>query len=147
MLILCLALGACDQDEPSKKSDVKTKMDADALLLKDIARAGPEFERRLMANIHVQDGLLIVHDPVLHGLATYVLPLNSSWVISCGIGLSVVLGNSVSGDGTSVGNEIQINLTLGMIDQKDCDVLGPRLGKTLKTILNEGGQAARAPPP
>jgi hypothetical protein len=110
-------------------------MEAEELLLKDVARAGSELEQRLTASIQAQDGLLIVHDPVMGQVVSYVLPANSSWFIRCGIGLSVVLGNGVTGDGSSVGNDINLHLLYGIIDQKDCAVLGPRLGKRMRAIL------------
>jgi hypothetical protein len=131
--LLCLALGACEQTEPPKSTE-KTRLDADAVLLKDIARAGVELEQRLAASIQYQDGLLLVHDPVIGQIVSYVLPANAPWVMTCGIGLSVVLGSSVTGDGSSVGNDVEVHLTYGKIDQKDCAVLGPRLGQRLKAI-------------
>jgi hypothetical protein len=138
-LLLCLALGACEQTEPPKSKE-KTALDSDRLLLKDVAVAGQEFERRLVASVRHQDGLLLVSDPVMGRIQSYVLPANTPWVIACGIGLSVVLGSSVSGDGSSAGNDVQVHLTYGMIDQKDCAVLGPRLGQRLKSIV-QGDQA------
>jgi hypothetical protein len=141
-LVLCLALVACDKGEQTEKSAASEMLEADALLLKDIGRAAPELERRLMASIQVQDGLLLVRDPVLGGFGElYVLPANSSWVLSCGIaGLSVVFGNSVSGasvsgESTSLGNDIELRLVLASIDKKDCANLGLRLGKRLKATL------------
>jgi hypothetical protein len=146
-LVLCLALGACGQSVPPKKSNAQERRDADALLLKDVVLAGPELEQRLTASIQVQDGLIIVHDPVIGQIESYVLPASSSWTISCGFaGLSVALGNSVSGgsisgEATSLGNDIELRLAEARIDQKDCAVLGPRLGKRLKAIL-QGDQSA-----
>jgi hypothetical protein len=133
-LVLCLTLGACEQTEP--KSDARS--DADAVMLKDIQLAGTELERRLTASVRNQDGLIVTHEL---GDASYydyyLLSANSSWAISCGFGLSVVLGNYVSRDG----NEIKIQLTDTLIDPRDCAVLGPRLGKRLNAIL-QGDQSA-----
>ena len=144
-LVLTLALGACEQSVPPKKSAAKERMDADAVLLKDIASAGLEFERRLTTSISVEDGLLIVRDPIMGKFELNVMPANSPWVISCGYGLSVVLGTTVSGisirgENTNLGNDIQLQLTEAKIDQKDCDVLGRLLGKRLKIIL-QGDQS------
>jgi hypothetical protein len=127
-LALTLALGACEQSEPPKES-AKMKMYADTVLLKDVALAGSELEQRLRASIQAQDGLIIVHDPIMKDLESYVLPPSSSWIISCGFGLSVGIGIGNSE------NDIQLQLTEATIDQKDCAVLGPRLGKRLKAIL------------
>jgi hypothetical protein len=135
-LVLCLALVACDDSEHTEKSAATKIMDADALLLKDVERAGPELERRLMENIQVQDGLLMVRDPVFGEVGQlYVLPVNSPWTLSCGIGLSVIFGNSVSGDSTSLSNDIELHLVRVRVDKKDCNVLGLRLGKRLKATL------------
>jgi hypothetical protein len=148
-MALCLALGACEQSGPPKKSIAQERRDADALLLKDVVLAGPELEQRLTAIIQVQDGLIIVHDPVIEQFVSYVLPASSSWTISCGLtGLSVVLGNSVSGgsvsgEAASFGNDVELRLAEARIDQKDCAVLGPRLGKRLKAML----QADQSVPP
>jgi hypothetical protein len=132
--MICLALAACEKDEQTEKSAAKTIMDADALLLKDIEQAGPELEKRLMAGIRIQDGLIIVQEPPI---GFYVLPANSPWMLSCGIGISVVFGSSVNGDSTSVGNEVELHLARSFISQKDCGVIGPRLGKRLKSALQD----------
>jgi hypothetical protein len=134
LLMLLLWLCACGQNEPRKNPATKSKMGEDVALLQDVTRAGPELERRLMASIRVQDGLLLVNDPVIGHLVSYVMPANSPWVLSCGIGLSVVFGNSVSGERSSVGNDVEVRLTQEIVAQKDCAVLGPRLGRHLMAI-------------
>jgi hypothetical protein len=142
--VLVLAIGltliGCGQEEPIKQSTSSNpKRDADALLLKDLARAGLELEQRLAASIQVQDGLLMIRDPVIKDL--YVLPASSSWTLSCGFGgLSIVFGNSISGalipqDVSSVGNDIELRLTDAKIDETDCTDLGLRLGKRLRATL------------
>lgn len=137
-VVLCLALGACGQSAPSKKTAAQEKREADALLFKDIATAEPELERRLMASIRVEDGLLLVRSTILGELLLNVLPTNSPWVISCGLtGLSVVLGTSVKGEDT---DDIKLYLSFATIDKKDCDIIGPRLGRRLRTIL-QGNQS------
>lgn len=115
--------------------------DQDAALFKDIERAGPELERRLLASVSVQDGLVLVHDPIMGKVVSYVLPTSSPWVISCGIGLSVIFGSAVSGDGSSIGNEVEIHLSLDFIEQDKCAVLAPRLGRRLKALLQERGNS------
>jgi hypothetical protein len=108
----------------------------DDLLMKDIGVAGPELERRLSASIRVEDGLVTVKDPLLGSIQSHFLPATTPWVLSCGIGgISVAFGTSISGDGTSVGNDVEVRLGYAMFDEKACAVLGPRLGKQLRAIL------------
>jgi hypothetical protein len=57
-----------------------------------------------------------------------VLSPNSPWILTCGVsGISIVFGASVSGQG-STSNDVEINLAYNSVDEKDCTVLGPRLG-------------------
>jgi hypothetical protein len=49
--------------------------------------------------------------------------------------MSLVFGAFVSGDGTSTRNDIEIYLAFGFIEQKDCAVLGPRIAKRLRALL------------
>src|SRR5262249_47974867 len=105
-------------------------------------RVGPELERRLRASISVQEGLLVVRDPIIGKFQSYFLPSTSPWVIHCGSGLSIVFGTSVTGYGSQTGNDVEVDLLYGVIDEKSCATLGPRIGKQLKSML-ESEQAAR----
>jgi hypothetical protein len=87
-LLLCLGLEACDESKPQQTSK-PSAVNEDAALLKDVGRASAELERRLLKSVSVQDGLVIIREPLSAGFFTYVLPATSPWVISCGIGLSV----------------------------------------------------------
>src|SRR5271167_4484065 len=126
-IALCFLLAGCDRGEAPKKSEAQLKLDEDTALLKDTARAGPELERRLLASVQVQDGIVAVRDPVMRAIETNFLPTTTPWVLECGIGLSIVFGSSVSGDGSSTRNDVEVNLTSGIVDQESCAVLGPRL--------------------
>jgi hypothetical protein len=143
IFLICLSLQACGES-PQTENKAKAAMDADAELLQDLRRAGPELERRLLERVSVQDGLFLIHEPVLSDL--YVLPANSAWTLSCGLGgLSVVFGNSFRGESikdetTSFGNDIEIYITEAGIDKEDCAVLGPRLGGRLKTMFQQAAQ-------
>jgi hypothetical protein len=112
-------------------------IDEDTALLKDLDRAGPELERRLLQSVKVDDGVVLVRDPVLGKVFSHVLPTSSPWVISCGSGLSIVFGTSVSGDGSSVGNDVELTLATGYVNQDNCAILAPQLGKRLKALLQE----------
>jgi hypothetical protein len=138
VILLYLLLGACDEDSKSQQqsSDASVKNE-DAELLKDLGRAGPELERRLLKSVSIQDGLVIVHDPLMAELFTYVLPTNSPWMISCGVGLTVTFGNAVSGDQESTDNEVKLHLATTFLPSDACAVLAPQLGKRLKAMLQE----------
>jgi hypothetical protein len=69
---------------------------------------------------------------------TYVLPDNSPWVITCGSeGVSITFGSAVSGDGSHVGNDVELDLTMIFISQANCGTLAPQLGRRLKAMLQE----------
>jgi hypothetical protein len=93
---------------------------------------------RRKQRVRVEDGLIMVRDPVL--AEYYVLPASSPWVISCGItGLSLTFGSSVSGGGgeSTVGNDIELELEMASIKEGDCATIAPRLGKQLKALLQD----------
>jgi hypothetical protein len=129
IVLLFLSLGACDE----RRQDTSA-VDPDMELMKDAGTAGPELEKRLADSISVQDSLIIVR-------ATrdmHVLPDNSPWVITCGSeGVSVTFGSAVSGDGSYVGNDVELDLTMIFIGQADCGTLAPQLGRRLKAMLQE----------
>jgi hypothetical protein len=138
-IALCFLLAACDQGEAPKKSEAQLKMDEDTALLKDTARAGPELERRLLASVQVQNGIVAVRDPVMRAIKTDFLPTTTPWVLKCGMtGLSIVFGSSVTGDGSSTSNDVEVNLAFGTADQENCAVLGPRLAAQLRSLLQNG---------
>lgn len=98
----------------------------------------PELERRLLSSVSVQEGLVTIHDPIMGNVVSYVLPTNLPWVISCGmVGMSIAFGTSVSGDSSSVGNEIEISLAHGVASQDVCAILAPQIGRRLKAMLRE----------
>jgi hypothetical protein len=67
-----------------------------------------------------------------------VLPANASWTLQCGVlGMSIVFGNVVRGDQESVRNDVIVDLSIGQIDQNNCAILGPRIGKRLQAILKQ----------
>lgn len=106
-LALCFLLVACGENEPPKKTP-ETNMDEDKALLKDVARAGPELEHRLLESIQAQNGIVTVRDQV-KPVTLYFLPTTTPWVLQCGNGISIVFGSSVSGNPAD--NDVDINLT------------------------------------
>ena len=112
-------------------------MKADADLMLDIGRAGAELERRLSDNVRAQDGIVIIHGPVIGQYMSQVISSNTSWILSCGIGITIVFGSSVSGDSTSVSNDVEVRLAYNTVSESDCATLGPRLGKRLNAIFRE----------
>lgn len=138
-LPICLGLGACSESEaPSKPpSEAQDRMKADADLMLDINRAGAELERRLSEAVRAQEGVVTVHDPVIGKFFSFVLSPNTQWVLSCGAGISIVFGSSVSGEEGSTSNDVEVHLAYNTVDEKDCATLGPRLGKRLNAIFHE----------
>ena len=131
IILLSLSLGACDERRQNTSA-----VDPDIELMNEPGTAGPELEKRLVASVSVQDGLIIVR-ALLSG-DTYVLPDNSPWVITCGSeGVSVTFGSAVSGDGSRVGNDVELNLTIIFMSQANCGTLAPQLGRRLKAMLQE----------
>ena len=112
-------------------------MKADADLMLDIGRAGTELERRLTEAVRAQNGIVIVRNPVTGKYISQVLSPNTSWVLSCGVGISIVFGSSVSGAEGSASNDVEVSLAYNTVDQSDCATLGPRLGKRLNAIFRE----------
>src|SRR6266849_9547068 len=104
LLPICLELGDCDEGETTSKqpSELQNQMKADADLMVNIGRAGTELERRLSEAVRAQDGIVIIHSPVIGQYISQVLSPNTSWILSCGIGISIVFGSSISGDSASV---------------------------------------------
>jgi hypothetical protein len=139
LLPICLGLIACGESEtPSKRlTELQNQMKADADLMLDIGRAGTELERRLSGAVRAQDGIVIIHDPVIGQYISQVLSSNAPWVLSCGVGISIVFGSSVSGHEGSTGNDVEVRLADNIVSKSDCAVLGPRLGKRLNAIFRE----------
>ena len=112
LLPICFVLGACGESEtPSKQpTELQDQMKADADLMLDIGRAGTELERRLSEAVRAQDGIVIIHDPATGRHMSQVLSPNTPWVLSCGVGISIVFGSSVSGYEGSTSNDVEVAL-------------------------------------
>jgi len=139
LLPICLGLAACGEGETTSKqpSELQNQMKADADLMLHIGRAGTELERPLSENVRAQDGIVIIHNPVIGQFTSQVLSPNTSWILSCGFGISVVFGSSVTGSEGSIGNDVEVRLADNTVSESDCATLGPRLGKRLNAIFRE----------
>jgi hypothetical protein len=111
--------------------------------LSDPERAGLELERRLTQRVRVDGGLILVEP----ALSLFVLPISTPWTLQCSSGMTIVFGNSIRNEvsrgessedfESSTSNDVAITLTVGYIDQKNCEILGPRIGKRLLAILRQ----------
>jgi hypothetical protein len=121
LLPICFGLGACGEGEaPSKQpSELQDRMKADADLMVDIGRAGTELERRLSETVRAQDGIVIIHSPVTGQYMSQVLSPNTAWVLSCGAGISIIFGSSVSGAEGSTSNDVEVNLAYNTVRESD----------------------------
>jgi hypothetical protein len=137
-IALCFLLAACGQGEQPKSHEnnlAQQKMDEDTALLKDPVRAEPELERRLLASVRMENGIVVV-SPITSAIETDFLPTTTPWMLKCGLsGLSIVFSSSVSGDGSSTADNAAVYLSFGSADQNTCAVLGPRLAGRLKSLL------------
>jgi hypothetical protein len=139
VLLLPICLGACGPDDPESKqsSEAQNRIKADADLMLDIGRAGTELERRLTETVRAEDGIVLVHGPITGRYMSQVLSPNTPWVLSCGAGISIVFGSSVSGAEGSTSNDVEVVLVYNSVDESDCSALGPRLGRRLNAIFRE----------
>jgi hypothetical protein len=134
-LALFVWLVGCDERDPPKKSnELLEQIKQETALMANPDQAGPELEQRLQAKVSAADGILFVSDPILRGVS--VLPATTPWVMRCGLtGLSITFGSAVSGGEGNVENDVELSLSTGNIDQKNCYVLGRRVGKRLLSLL------------
>src|SRR5215471_3481710 len=116
-------IGACDNK--SDRRDVEGKQSTtDAALLSDLSSAEAEFLRRLRARVAIQDGMLLLYEPLATGVSTlYGLPPSTPWSISCGFfGLQVTFGAGSS----EQGGIVDVELTQSLVGAEQCRRLIPR---------------------
>jgi hypothetical protein len=121
--------------EKKQSINPEAQIAADLQLFMEPAKAITELITRLRAKVKVRDGLLIVDDLlVVSGLT--VLPLNSSWTVSCGIGFTVTLGNTIGGSSDDVHNDVKVWLSFaGPIPKQNCEPVAVAVGKEILAIL------------
>lgn len=137
LLVLGLLAG-CDNGEDRKpKNLLQEQTDTD----KEIAKNGlpaieGELMRRLNAAIRSADGIVYVTETGFGDLESYVLPTGAPWMLSCGYsGVMVTLGASVTGDGSSVGNDLQLVLFYNPLEKASCADIAHLLGQRLKALF------------
>jgi hypothetical protein len=95
-------LGVCtSRFTPAEQAKIDSQKRLEALL-RDPARAGPELERRLREQVRYSIGLLLIEEPILHGVTA--LPATAGWAIGCDmLGVRVTFGaTGENGAGTEV---------------------------------------------
>jgi hypothetical protein len=136
--LLALALLGCAPSDSS--SEKKPSLDdQDERLLSDPYSAGPELVRRLRALVAVRDGLIVIVSPLTAGVT--VLPVNSSWAVICGAGISVHFGDGVAEhDGfVAVPDAMNVLLALTVVGPDTCRQLAPMIGKEVQAMIKNGG--------
>jgi hypothetical protein len=93
----CLHARFSQAEQAKIKSDERLRT-----LLRDPARAGPELERRLHQQVRYYNGVLLIEEPIMHGITT--VPATAGWSISCDtLGVEVDFDNAIeNGSGASV---------------------------------------------
>jgi hypothetical protein len=122
----------------------------DIELMRDARRATPELAKRLKDAVNVQDGLLLIRDPIIGDLALVVMPARSFWVLRCGFGVTVAFGGGsapaeiiASPEGQSeyasgsAAAGAELTLTDELVDSRTCAALGPALGKVIEATLGK----------
>jgi hypothetical protein len=163
-LLLLAGCGPSDQSENKKQSDDHAKMLAEKSaserqLLADPSRAIPQLVQRLRASLKMRDGLLMVDNQSRFrllgsasevaamastpgGVSLSVRPRTSPWVVNCGIGITVVFGNSISGASENgeqpepIDTESRVWLTYEPLTKQGCEILAPVIGKEIQAILS-----------
>jgi hypothetical protein len=143
--MLCALLGACDQKaDPNQEVSQKAALaaEAEATLMSDPERSGPELESRLTQNVKVDGGLVLVQTEM--GLSA--LPVSTPWTLQCGWSMTVTFGNSITSSidrdeddkaaEYNTINDVKLILTTVPIFNQ-CNVLAPRIGKRLLAILGQ----------
>lgn len=142
LLLLCLSLCACDQDEQTKTTSKKkglpeTKRELIAALPKDPLLAAAELEKRIKVRLKVSEGLVILSDTAS---GMHVLPVTTPWVINCGnFGVSITFGTGVSRDTGELSNALNISLSLVPLEASTCGVATLELAKRLQAMFQGTG--------
>jgi len=157
LVSLLVGCGPSDQSDEKKQSNVDEKMAEEShaseqRLLADPSRATPQLVQRLRASVKMRDGLLMVDNQSLTrilsprsetsiasipgGFNISLLPKESPWVVNCGIGISVVFGNPISGESERVYGDGKVWLTTAPVAKQGCELLAPVIGKEIQAILS-----------
>ena len=106
---------------------------ADAPQLVPLTEA--EVGRMLTESVTVEDGLLVVRDPILGEFESYVLPLDAPWAVRCGLsGLRVAFGPTATGNESDLSAGGEVSLSYIPMDEQTCRSLAVPLAKRLQAI-------------
>jgi len=127
------------QGENKQATSPEAKKFADQMRLQMTAdRDNESYIKQLRASLKLMDGFIVVENPSLV-FSMVLLPLNSSWAVSCGLGLSVDFGNAVTGDvdnnSNTVSNVASITLTFAPLKKERCRELAPLIGNEIQRII------------
>jgi hypothetical protein len=70
------------------------------------------------------------------GFNISIFPKESPWVVNCGIGITVIFGNSISGESERVYGDGKVWLTTEPVPMQGCELLAPVIGKEIEAILS-----------
>src|SRR5205814_5378733 len=138
--IFLVAVAGCDDNKSQKAKQeaaaAHARDEAEHQLITDQSRAIPELKRRLRQSVKVQGELVFVDSPFGMGtlvgsvdaLDQYILPASTPWMLSCGMGMTLVFGPAISGDASRVSNDVRVALTLEPIDKGACASFGLAIG-------------------
>jgi hypothetical protein len=116
---------------PTEQAEINARKRLEALL-RDPARAGPELERRLRKQVQYSNGLLLVEDPIFHGVTT--LPATAGWAISCDtLGVSVTFGATGEND---AGINVEIVPLGTAVEAGACDGISKALGAAVLRLTS-----------
>jgi len=127
-------IGACDSNKSDQRDVERKQSTTDAALLNDGFNAEAEFLRRLRARVAIQDGMLLIYEPLATGVSIlYGLPPSTPWSISCGFfGLQVTFGAGSS----EQGGIVEVELTQSLVREEQCRRLIPRIGHEISVIVD-----------
>jgi hypothetical protein len=136
VFVIGAVIGACDSNNSDQQDVEKKQSTTDAAPLRDLSNAEAEFLGRLHARLAIQDGILLIYEPLATGVSTlYGLPPSTPWSISCGFsGLQVTFGAGSS----EQGGVVDVELTQSLVREEQCRRLIPRIGREISVIVDTG---------
>src|SRR5258708_8646908 len=125
-----LVLSGCDGS--SKTSEATLARTEEERLVHDPLRAAPILTQRLRDAVQMRDGVLMVDSDS----DLYLLPMNSPWVVNCGVlGISAIFGNSVGADEIAR-NDTTVILNQPTADKTHCRTLSPPVRTSIHATLS-----------
>jgi hypothetical protein len=101
-------------------------------LLRDPVRAAPELERRLRKQVRYSNGLLLIEDPILHGVTTF--SATAAWAIDCDmLGVRVTFG-ATGENGT--GTEVELVPLGTKVERNACHGISGLLGEAVLRLTS-----------